>query len=134
VQLSAVPNGGYLFNSWTGDCSGTNPLTFVNMNAPKYCTAIFMFCGSQPVRNFRTWLLYDSIQAAYDDNLNTLDGDTLQVLGTSSIEDPDFNRPISITLKGGYDCAFGGNGSYSFIHGLLTITSGTVAVENLVVK
>jgi uncharacterized repeat protein (TIGR02543 family) len=41
VQLTATPNTGYLFTSWSGDATGsTNPLT-VTMNANKNITANF---------------------------------------------------------------------------------------------
>ena len=41
VQLTAVPNSGYTFTSWSGDASGSvNPLTIV-MNANKAITANF---------------------------------------------------------------------------------------------
>jgi uncharacterized repeat protein (TIGR02543 family) len=41
VQLTATPNTGYVFTSWSGDATGsTNPLT-VNMNANKNITANF---------------------------------------------------------------------------------------------
>ncbi len=76
---------------------------------------------------------YSSIQNAYNDNANTLDGDTLEILSTTLSESPNLSRPISITLKGGYDCAFNNIISYSFIHGSLTISSGTVTVENILI-
>jgi len=46
VQLTATPNSGYTFSSWSGDATGTtNPLT-VNMNANKNITANFILTGS----------------------------------------------------------------------------------------
>jgi hypothetical protein len=42
VQLTATPNTGYIFSSWSGDATGsTNPLT-VTMNANKNITANFI--------------------------------------------------------------------------------------------
>jgi uncharacterized repeat protein (TIGR02543 family) len=41
IQVSAVPNTGYLFNNWSGDASGTaNPVS-VTMNANRSVTANF---------------------------------------------------------------------------------------------
>jgi uncharacterized repeat protein (TIGR02543 family) len=41
VQLTAVPNEGYLFQDWSGDADGTaNPLT-ITMDADKHVTANF---------------------------------------------------------------------------------------------
>ncbi|MDR3696662.1 InlB B-repeat-containing protein [Mucilaginibacter sp.] len=48
VQLTATPNSGYKFTSWSGDATGsTNPLT-VTMNANKNITANFTASG-QPL-------------------------------------------------------------------------------------
>lgn len=41
VQISAIPNSGYNFSSWTGSATGTaNPLS-INMSAPRSVTANF---------------------------------------------------------------------------------------------
>jgi uncharacterized repeat protein (TIGR02543 family) len=45
VQLTATPNSGYVFSSWSGDATGSNnPLT-VQMNANKNITANFTLIG-----------------------------------------------------------------------------------------
>jgi len=49
VQLTATPNSGYKFTSWSGDATGsTNPLT-VLMNANKNITANFTLIGGAPL-------------------------------------------------------------------------------------
>ncbi|HAQ17724.1 MAG TPA: hypothetical protein DCR40_00650 [Prolixibacteraceae bacterium] len=48
VQLTATPNSGYVFSSWSGDATGSvNPLT-VTMNANKNITANFILDGINP--------------------------------------------------------------------------------------
>jgi uncharacterized repeat protein (TIGR02543 family) len=48
VQLTATPNTGYIFSSWSGDATGSvSPLT-VNMNANKNITANFVLDGTNP--------------------------------------------------------------------------------------
>ena len=42
VILTATPDAGRLFSSWSGDCSGTSPTTAVTMNQARSCIAIFM--------------------------------------------------------------------------------------------
>jgi hypothetical protein len=41
VQLTAVPEPGWLFTGWSGDCSGAAPLCALTMDAPKTVTAQF---------------------------------------------------------------------------------------------
>jgi uncharacterized repeat protein (TIGR02543 family) len=49
VQLTATPNSGYTFTSWSGDATGSvNPLT-VTMNANKNITANFTAVGPPPL-------------------------------------------------------------------------------------
>ena len=46
VQLTATPNSGYVFSTWSGDATGTeNPIT-VTMNANKTVTANFLPVGN----------------------------------------------------------------------------------------
>lgn len=41
IILTAAPDSGYIFESWTGDCSGTTLETTVSMNQDKTCAATF---------------------------------------------------------------------------------------------
>ena len=49
-------------------------------------------------------------------------------------EDLDCIRSIPVTLKGGYDATFTGNSGFTTINGSLTISAGTVTLENIVIK
>ncbi|HLG95335.1 MAG TPA: LamG-like jellyroll fold domain-containing protein [Bryobacteraceae bacterium] len=59
VQLTAVPNSGYVFTGWSGDLSGnTNPQTIsmtaahgVNANFQQLTTGITAYTASAPLRN-----------------------------------------------------------------------------------
>ncbi len=42
VTLTAKPDPAYVFNGWTGACSGLNPVCTVSMNAAKTATAEFV--------------------------------------------------------------------------------------------
>jgi uncharacterized repeat protein (TIGR02543 family) len=41
VTLTATPDTGSVFVTWSGDCSGTNPVTDVTMTGDRNCTATF---------------------------------------------------------------------------------------------
>jgi uncharacterized repeat protein (TIGR02543 family) len=42
VTLTAIPDTGYKFSSWSGSCSGTNVSTTVTMDAAKTCNPVFI--------------------------------------------------------------------------------------------
>ena len=42
VTLTATPDPAYVFNRWTGACTGTNPVCTVKMDAAKTATAEFV--------------------------------------------------------------------------------------------
>jgi hypothetical protein len=72
------------------------------------------------------------IQDAYD---NAFDGDTIESMAIYFDEDLTLNNPISVKLKGGYDSIFSDNPpSATTINGSLTISKGTVTVENLIIQ
>ncbi|MDM8568464.1 S8 family serine peptidase [Thiotrichales bacterium HSG1] len=41
VTLTAIPETGYTFTNWTGDCSGTSATTTVTLDSAKSCEAVF---------------------------------------------------------------------------------------------
>jgi hypothetical protein len=104
------------------------------------CTANFTSCGiGKPVRQKPTrdtYLDYATIQAAYN-NVNTVSGNPLYVVGTTLVEPAlNFNRSdaIAVTVRGGYSCNYGSSLSYgSFIKGTVTVSKGTVTFDNITI-
>jgi uncharacterized repeat protein (TIGR02543 family) len=81
VTLTATPDANSNFEGWSGDCTGTNPVITVTMDAAKTCTAIF---NAKPV--------------AVDDNYTTNENEPLTVpapgvLGNDT--DPEGN-PLTV--------------------------------------
>lgn len=77
--------------------------------------------------NNRTW--YSSIQSAYDAASST---DIILTQASSFHENLNFDRNISITVRGGYNSDFNSVTGFTLINGMMTISSGTVIVENLI--
>jgi hypothetical protein len=72
------------------------------------------------------------IQNAYD---HCADGYVIQVQAMDfPTNDIFFDRPVTITLQGGFDENFTSNQSFTTVSGTLTIRDGTVVIENIVVK
>jgi len=86
----------------------------------------------QPVRIPGPPIVYFStIQAAYN---SAATGNTIQSQNLTFSGNLNFNRAISVTLRGGYDSGFASNAGYTTISGSLTISNGTVTVENIVIQ
>jgi len=62
------------------------------------------------------------------------DGATIQAKAVGFTENLLFDRGIAVTLSGGYDGAYGFSSGYTTVSGDMTITGGTVVVENLVLQ
>lgn len=74
---------------------------------------------------------YSSITAAYG---AAAGGDIIQEQAAVFPEDLNCNRNISVTLKGGYDSLFETNTGATTISGSLTISYGTVIIENISIQ
>ncbi len=88
---------------------------------------------SPPVRNARTSDYYSTLQDAYD-NQATADRDTIQSQATNFTENLNINRPISVTLNGGYDCGYTTQTGKTTLNGTMTIYNGTVTIENFILQ
>ncbi len=74
---------------------------------------------------------YTDLQSAYD---AASDSSVIMAQSYPFSEDVDLNRNISVTLKGGYDCQYSDNTSFTTISGSLTVRAGTVTVEHIEIK
>ncbi|MDA8241329.1 MAG: M4 family metallopeptidase [Nitrospiraceae bacterium] len=137
ATLTAITgSAGYVFSSWSDACSGSgsNAAASIVMDGPKICTANFATCtdmvkiGTKP---------YISIQDAFT-NANP---DNTVIVAATTFSEPSLSYnggaggTAAITLSGGYNCGFTTNSSaYSALIGSLTITSGTITIDNLIIK
>lgn len=77
---------------------------------------------------------YPSIQAAYN---AATDGSTIKCRNLRFTENLTINRNITVTLEGGYNCAFTTNsGAQTPIKGSITTTSGggTITIGNFIIE
>ena len=58
----------------------------------------------------------------------------IQSQGVTLIENLVLDRPIALTLQGGYDQGFVANPDMTTVVGSVVIKSGSVTVENLVIR
>ena len=105
----------------TGNASGRSATATV--------TTATTLCSNPPIRIAgANPQYYSSLQNAYN---SAVDGDTLQIQALDFSENVSLDRNLSVTLKGGFDCGYTTSYPNSVINGSLTISDGTVALENI---
>jgi C1A family cysteine protease len=120
------------FGGWSDGCDKENGAECsVAMNADKNITALFI--TNQPVR-IADGSYYPSLQSAYNGTPASAVAMTAQ-----AVELPSLNFTLdtgkSVQLKGGYDSAYYVNSDgFTTMDGVLTIRTGSLDVENLVIK
>ena len=94
---------------------------------------LFCYCGLSyaATRDVGSAGTYTTIQNGYNAAGN---GDTIQVQAGTYTENDNFGTNKSVALLGGYSSSFSPDSSYSIIAGTLTISNGTVTVENIIIN
>lgn len=139
VSLVATPDTDSTFVGWSGcnSVSGTSGTTCnVTVNAIKTVTASFKAAPKVKIEGGSVDG-YTTLRLAYD--AASSNAQTPSTIQARSILLPDaafsFDRPISVTVKGGYDSSFSTvNAGVSTIAGPVTFKGGPVTVEKLAIK
>ena len=86
-------------------------------------------CSNSPVRLLGK-TFHTTIQSAYD---AAEDGDVIQT-NAESTGTLGMNRPVSVTLGGGFTCDYGANSEPTVINGSMTISGGTIWAGNFRIR
>jgi hypothetical protein len=122
AKLTAATSGGKSANLYIP--SNLPPAFTVPLSGTVCANKAARIDGATPV-------YYTTLQAAYNAAVN---GNTLQSQTFDFTEDLVFNHNVEVSLKGGYDCAFTANASQSNVVGALTVSDGTVTIENIAIR
>ncbi|MGE0918339.1 Ig-like domain-containing protein [Trichlorobacter lovleyi] len=127
VTLTAHPDGVSLFSGWSGCVSGTNSCS-LTMDANKAVVAYFSLAPKAVVLS--NGYGYDSLQSAYTD---AQAGDVLYLLEDTLPISTIINK--ALTLQGGYYADYTRTTSgYTVLQGVLTVGSGSLTADRIVVK
>jgi hypothetical protein len=127
--LRATPSANYTFAGWKENgCTGTGDCTFT-LNAPTTFTVTFNPVPMVQVSGDPT--PYQTLKSAYG---SAPDNGVLSVRNLTFPEDFTLDRPIGITLKGGVDPDFITVNGNTILHGTLTVESGKLTLENLIIR
>jgi len=86
--------------------------------------------NTDPTPASYTWTINNSVGTPCD---NVIEGGVVQLMATDFTGDLNISRSVAFTLKGGYDPGYLTNGGLTNIHGTVTVSAGTVTVENIVI-
>lgn len=140
ISISASPSYGSVFAYWSGACTGTAPdVCSFSMNANKSVTATFSKLNNVRELNQSGSFVanFDTLKNAYSDNATIADGYALKLVRSGIFDFAEtltLDKPYQVKLSGGFDSGFAlNNGFYSQIRGPLTIKSGGLVIENIIV-
>lgn len=128
VTLTTAPDGLSTFAGWGGACAGTSPTCNVVMSAGMDVTAQFAAAPRAMIGDAPYGSLNDAYAAASDNAvIRALDAELGEIL--------DLTRGINVLLMGGYNASYSSRtGLPTVLNGALTITSGSLTVDNLLIK
>ncbi len=91
-----------------------------------------IYPGGPPARAVKTGtttVYHPALQSAYSDP-NTVDGHIIEMKAITLNESFNSDRDISISLVGGLDCSYSGMEGFTSINGDMTVTEGTITMED----
>ena len=129
VTLVGSPAAGSIFAGWMGACTNGSGDCQSTMDCNKSATGTFSYFpvhiyGIVPGN-------HQSLQAAYN---VAAPNDLIQGQAAVLNENLLLDRPVAVTIKGGYDNNFTAVTGSTIVQGTLTIQSGTITIDNVAVR
>jgi hypothetical protein len=132
VTLTPVAGDHSLFGGWQGSCSNPSGDCVLTMDANRAVQADFVIDPVYGVWNDPGTIYYSSIFAAYQDavsGVTSIKACQLELKG-----DINFNLGKSIKLSGGYDSSYLTNIGFTTVKGGVTVSTGDVTVDRLIIR
>lgn len=126
VTLTPTANISSLFSAWSGNCTGSSNCT-VSMTEDRSATASFSLIPRARVAG----IPYGSLSSAY---VAVPASGVLEAQALIFVEDLSLNRGILFSLTGGFSSDYSTRNGYTTLQGRLTIGTGTVTIDRLVIK
>ncbi len=130
VTLAASPAVAGSSVNWSGCTTVAGNTCNITLNADTTVTVSFNLLPVLRVEGNTSVGTYSSIQTAYN---QCVSGDIIEMQATTFNENPNFNLNFPVSLKGGYDSSFISQIGMTTVHGTLTVSAGTIRVENLII-
>jgi len=136
VHLTAAADANSVFSGWSGLCSGTGDC-LAPVSADSTVSASFSPKPQGIMGPVRVITSTASYFTTHQEALNSLAGGAVTVIesrANSTAETINLNNNSVVTLKGGYDSSYTVTIGTTVLQGTITVTNGSLAVENIVIK
>jgi hypothetical protein len=127
LTLMAVPETGSVFGGWTDGCTGSEATCQLSMVADKSVTATFTVMDNARVNGTS----YGSLSAAY---ASAPSGSIILARDIQFTESLALDRGVNVSLLGGNSSDYSTRTAYTTLDGLLTIATGSLVVDRVIVK
>jgi hypothetical protein len=134
-SFSITPNAGFRTQDVVVDgasVGSVNSYTFSSVTAAHSLAATFTAatCQNPPVKIAGDLSTYQTLQAAYNADVS---GKPIQSQAMTLNGNLNITGGIPVTMNGGYACDYLSNAGYTTIIGTVTISSGTLTVNNIII-
>uniref|UniRef100_A0A831U2N0 Choice-of-anchor D domain-containing protein n=1 Tax=Geobacter metallireducens TaxID=28232 RepID=A0A831U2N0_GEOME len=130
LLLRAFTDSLSLFSGWQGSCTNVSGDCSLTMDGDRSVTAVFTL--DAPIRLAgQTPQYFATLAAAYAAAGTT---STIEARGRDYNENFTLNRNVSLIFRGGLDNSFNPTSGSSVLKGVLTIGSGSLVVDKLVIQ
>jgi hypothetical protein len=131
IALSNIPDEYSQFNGWSGACNGTGACS-ITATADKNVSASFSKDTAHKAR-IGASNYFPTLALAYQ-SASAVSSDTIQAWGTEFTENLICDAAKNVILSGGFNGDYSPSSSkYTSLHGVLTLNSGSLTVDRLVI-
>jgi len=130
VNLHAAQGEYSLFTGWTGACSGTSDCA-LPMTVNRSVAAVFDIDTAHKTLIYGTTKYNPTLLSAYTASFSN---DVILAWGTGFSENLVLGKSIAVTIRGGYNRGYTVNNGYTTLQGSLSVKSGALTVERLVIR
>lgn len=131
VDINASPAEYSLFTNWTGCDFVSGSGCVLAMNTDRTVVNGFEFDTPHKARIGDTSNYYSILQSAYD---NSPHSETIKAWATDFAGNLICSQQKNVTLIGGYSEDYSSNNNYTVLKGNLTIQSGALTLDKMVIK
>ena len=117
--------GTYTISLTASNADGSNTRTKTSYVIVQSCSNMpFRIAGSSPT-------YYATLQAAYN---GAPTGAVIQAREQSFVQSLVANRPVNVSIQGGFTCDFASGTGMTTLKGMITTSSGTVTIKNIILQ